>query len=262
MKRWFLWRICAAAFAVFALSSVVSAQEALVTDRPDFTESSSSVGSGVFQLESGVTYSDFRNGTDVTTIGEVLARWGVAKDFELRIVLPTYSREGGGGGNASGFLSSGVGFKYELTQGDGSGFLGSMEAALIASTTIPTGTADFATSEWQPSAVFCASWELSPNVGIGTNLGVGRPADDDNRYTTLWASVAVGVGLNETTSLFFELYGFNREENRGPSTATFQTGLVYLFSPDLQADLRVARRLTDRGVDFLVGAGLSWRLGG
>jgi hypothetical protein len=223
-----LWRTCGAVFTVFALSTVVSAKEPLVTDRPDFTESSSSVGSGALQLESGVTYSDFRNGT----------------------------------GNASGFLSSGVGFKYELAQGDGSGFLGGVEAALIASTTIPTGTSDFASSKWQPSAVFAASWELGPNVGIGTNVGIGRPADDENRYTTLWASVAVGVGLNEASSLFFELYGFNREDNRGPSTGTFQTGLTYLFSPDLQADVRVARRLTDRGVDFLVGAGLSLRLGG
>jgi hypothetical protein len=211
-------KIIIAGAVFFALTSVVSADEPLVTDRPDFTESSSTVGSGVLQLEGGVTFVDSRSGADVTSVGEILARWGI--------------------------------------------FIGGMEASLIASTTIPTGTSDFAGSKWQPAAVFSASWELGPNIGIGTNLGVGRPADDDNRYTTLWASVAVGVGLNEATSVFFELYGFNREEERGPSTATFQTGLVYLFSPDLQADVRVARRLTDLGVDFLFGAGISWRLGG
>jgi hypothetical protein len=137
-----------------------------------------------------------------------------------------------------------------------------MEAALIASTTIPTGTGDFKSSDWQPAAVFCASWELAPTVGIGTNLGVARPASDGTRFTTLWASAALGVGLTDTTSIFFELYGFNREEARGPSTVTVQTGLVYLFNSDLQADVRAARRLTDEGVDFLIGAGISWRLGG
>ena len=60
-------------------------------------------------------------------------------------------------------------------------------------------------------------------------------------------------------SVFFELFGFNREEERGPDTATFQTGLVYLVNSDLQFDARAARRLTDRGVDFLIGFGLSWR---
>ena len=137
-----------------------------------------------------------------------------------------------------------------------------MEAALIASTTVPTGTADFASSKWQPSAVVAASWELGPSIGLGSNLGISRPADDDNRYTTVSASVALGVGLTEATSVFFELCGFNREEDRGPSTGTLQTGLVYLVNPDFQLDVRAARRLTDRGVDILVGAGLSWRLGG
>ncbi len=262
MKRRSHSKIYAAVFAVFACSSVVPAQEPLVTDRPDFTESSSTVGSGVLQLESGVTFLDFRGGTRVTTVGEILARWGVTKNLELRFQVPTYSWESGAGADGSGFLGSGIGFKYELLKGHGTGFIDGMDASLIASTTIPTGTSDFASSKWQPSAVFAASWALGPNLGIGANLGVSRPADEENRYTTLWASVAVGVGLSETTSLFLELYGFNREEDRGPNTATFQTGLVYLFSSDLQADVRVARRLTDRGVDFLAGAGISWRLGG
>jgi hypothetical protein len=252
----------AAVVLALGLSVDVVAEEPLVTDRPDFTESSSSVGSGVLQLESGVSFNDFSGGTKVTTVGEVLTRWGVAEKLELRFLLPTYAWERAGGKDLTGFLNSGIGLKYELAQGRGDGFIGGMEAAVIASTTIPTGTSEFASSKWQPSAVLAASWEFGANVGIGSNLGIGRPADDENRYTTLWASVAVGVGLNDSTSVFFELYGFNREEDRGPSTATFQTGLVYLFSPDLQADVRAARRLTDQGVDFLVGAGISWRLGG
>jgi hypothetical protein len=247
---------------IMCLGTGAAAEEPLVTDRPDFTESSSSVGIGVVQLESGLTYADFQAGFDVTTLPEILARWGVFEKLELRFEFPTYAWESGSGSDASGFLSSGVGLKYQISEGNGSGFLGGMEAALIASTTIPTGTADFASSDWQPAAVFSASWELSPDLGIGTNIGVARPAGDGTRFTTLWASVALGVGLTDTTSVFVEVFGFNREEDRGPNTATFQTGLTYLFSPDLQADIRVARRLTDRGPDFLVGVGLSWRLGG
>ena len=262
MTRNTISTICAVAMAIAGLVIPASAEEPLVTDRPDFTESSSAVGRGVLQLESGITFLELDDGTDVTTIGEVLARWGVAKNFELRFVLPTYSRENGSGGSSSGFLSSGIGVKLQLTEGSGSGFLGGIESAVIASTTVPTGTADFSSSDWQPAGVFCASWGLTPTVGIGTNLGVSRPAGDGTRYTTFWASVALGVGLTDQTSVFFELYGFNREEDRGPNTATFQTGMVYLISPDLQLDARVARRLTDRGVDFLVGAGVSWRLGG
>ncbi len=246
---------------VFGLTALGSAEEPLVTDRPDFTESSSTVGSGVLQLEGGVTFSSFQSGIDVTTVGEILARWGVAEKLELRFVLPTYSWESGGG-DSSGFLNSAIGLKYELAKGRGNGVIGGMEAALIASTTIPTGTSDFASSKWQPSALLAASWELGPNIGIGSNLGVGRPADDDNRFTTLWASVALSVGISVAASIFVELYGFNREEARGPNTATVQAGFVYLVNPDFQLDARAGRRMTNRGVDLLLGAGLSWRLGG
>jgi hypothetical protein len=237
-------------------------EEPLVTDRPDFTESSSTVGRGVLQLEGGVTFAEFEGGAEVTTLGEVLARWGVTSKLELRFVLPIYAWERNSGDDRSGFSDTAVGLKYELAQGAGSGLIGGMEAALIASTTVPTGGSDFGSSSWQPVGVLCLGWELSDSVGLGVNLGVARPTGDGERFTSTWASVALGVGLTDAASVFFELYGFNREDARGPNTLTFQTGVVYLLSPDLQLDARVARRLTDRGVDFLFGAGLSWRLGG
>lgn len=241
---------------------VVVAQDAIVTDRPDFTESSSTVGRGVFQLEGGATYLELTGGTDVTTLGEVLIRWGIAESLELRFLLPTYEWDSDLSGSSSGFLSSGIGLKLDLAAGSGSGFFGGMEAAVIVATTVPTGTAEFASSHWQPQAVLATSWELGTGIGLGVNFGVGRPADDQERYTTFWASVALGVEVAKATSVFFEIYGFNREEDRGPNTATFQAGVVYLFNPDFQFDIRAARRLTDRGVDVLIGAGLSWRLGG
>lgn len=240
----------------------VTAKEPLVTDRPDFTESSSSVGAGVIQLEAGTTYFETSGGFDVWTLGEVLVRWGVIEKLELRFVLPTYSWERGGGDSSSGFLGTSVGFKYDLKEGTGSGFIGGMEAAVIASTTVPTGTADYSSSAWQPSAVASASWELGPSVGLGANLGLGRPSNGEERFTSLWLSAALGVGITDTTSVFFELFGFDREEDRGPNTLTFQTGVVYLLSPDLQLDLRAARRLSGEGVNVLIGAGVSWRLGG
>jgi hypothetical protein len=104
MKRIFFLKVGIGVLSVIGLAAVGSAKEPLVTDRPDFTESSSSVGSGVLQLESGITFLDLQSGTEVTTVGEILARWGVAEKFELRFVLPTYSRTSGAAGGESGFL--------------------------------------------------------------------------------------------------------------------------------------------------------------
>jgi hypothetical protein len=240
----------------------VAAEEPLVTDRPDFTESSSSVGKGYLQFESGFTFVEFEGGTDVATIPEILARWGVTERLELRFLLPTYSRENSSGSDSSGFLGSGLGLKYQFADGDGSGFLGGMEASVIAATSIPTGTADYASSDWQPTGVLCVGWELGSEMGLGANLGIARPADGENRFTSVWLSSALGISITDPLSVFFELIAFEREEDRGPSTLTFQAGAVYLLSPDLQLDLRLARRLSDSGPDFLIGTGVSWRLGG
>ncbi|MEJ2582862.1 MAG: transporter, partial [Acidobacteriota bacterium] len=209
----------------------------LVTDRPDVTESSSTVGAARLQLESGITITNFRSRSNEATIGEILLRWGIFETLELRFLIPTYARVRGGSGDASGFLASALGGKLQLTEGDGAGLPEGMELAVIVATTVATGTGDFETSCWQPEAVLCASWPLAPTVGIGTNFGVARPAGEASRFTTVWASAALGVGLKDTMSGFIELIGFNREEERGPNTVTLQFGLTYLLNPDIQVSV-------------------------
>jgi hypothetical protein len=255
-------RLAVVVAALCAVASVVVAEEPLVTDRPDFTESSSVVGRGLVQLEGGTTFVETSDDNEAASVGELLLRWGLADRLELRFLLPSYVREEGPAGESSGLTDTSVGLKLQLTRGAGAGVLGGMEASLIASTTAPTGSRSMTSDSWQPFAVLAASWELSPRLGLGANLGVGRPADDSERYTTTWLSTALGIGLTDPLSVFIELYGFNREEARGPSAFTLQTGAVYLLSSDLQLDLRVARRLSEEGPDLLVGAGISLRLGG
>ncbi len=241
-----------------ALAAVGAAEEPLVTDRPDFTESALAVDTGRWQFEMGATYDD---GADInaTSLGEVLIRWGFSKDLELRVVAPSYLWLDGGGEDSSGFLDMALGFKYEIHDGSGTGFFGSTAAGVIVSTTMPTGSSAVSSPDWQPLAVFAASWDLAPSVSLGANVGYARPSDGDRRFDSVWASLALGAGFSEKTSAFLELYGFNREEYRGPSPLVFQTGVVYLINSNLQIDGRVGRRLTEAGPDLLVGIGASWR---
>ena len=58
--------------------------EPLVTDRPDFTEASSTVGLGVAQLEFGYTYTYDNDGTQSTrthSFGEPLLRVGILAEW-------------------------------------------------------------------------------------------------------------------------------------------------------------------------------------
>jgi hypothetical protein len=235
-----------------------AAKDPLITDRPDFTESAFVVGVGTLQLEGGGTYVDFGSDT-VTTLPELLVRWGITRTVELRFLAPTYAWLDSSGDSSSGFLSTAVGTKIALNDGDGDGFWGRTGAAVIVATTVPTGSSSVASSAWQPSATLSLAWDLARAVSLGTNLGWARPEDDSQRFNTLYASVAAGVGVARSTSVFFELIWFDRERARGPDTSTFQTGITYLLSPDLQLDARLARRLGSEGADLLFGIGASAR---
>ncbi len=237
------------------------AEEPLITDRPDFTESAFAVGRGTLQLEAGTTCADLGS-TTATTLGELLVRYGIGRRLELRLATLSYLWLYEPAGNDSGFIDSAIGAKWELNDGQGGGFLGRTAAALIVASTFPSGNSEFRSTAWQPAAVLALSWDLSPSMSLGSNLGYGRPAGDDGRFNSVWASAALGVGVTDATSVFFELYGFDREEARGPNTVTFQTGVTHLLGPDLQLDARVGRRLTDDGPDFLIAFGGSWRYRG
>ncbi len=86
MSRWILWT----GLVFAALSKSSTAQEALVTDRPDFTESTETVKLGRFQLEGGYTFTRIDNNKE-HTLGELLLRIGARQRLELRIGISSYA---------------------------------------------------------------------------------------------------------------------------------------------------------------------------
>jgi hypothetical protein len=253
------WCSAAAAALVATISALPSvAEEPLVTDRPDFTESALVVDPGRWQVEMGTTYDDGAS-VEALTVGEMLIRWGFARDLELRVFPLSYLWTDDEGDDSSGLLDATVGLKYEIQDGSGAGLWGSTALAVIVSTTVPTGGSAVSSDDWQPAAVVAASWPLAPAWSLASNLGYARPSDGEQRFNSVWASLSLGVGLGDRTGMFVELYGFEREEARGPNTMAFQTGVTHRLNPNLQLDARVARRLTDDGPDLLIGAGASWR---
>ena len=134
---------------IVAIAIPVVAVEPLVTDRPDFTESALVVGPSNWQLEFGATHDNGAN-VDATSLGELLVRWGVAQKFELRLVTLTYTWVKDASDTTSGFTDSAIGFKYEFHDGSGTGFLGKTAFAVIAATTMPTGSSFLSSPDWQP----------------------------------------------------------------------------------------------------------------
>ena len=82
-------------FGVMCLSVTTTAaqeREPLETDRPDFVESSVTVGKEVFQFETSVALSrtDFSNGDPDEFTTPTLFRYGISELWELRLETMGY----------------------------------------------------------------------------------------------------------------------------------------------------------------------------
>ena len=80
-------------FFIIGISFGINAQETevttpLVTDRPDATEASSTVGAGVLQIEAGgfyTYYEENNNKSETYGYNTTLVRYGVLENLELRL---------------------------------------------------------------------------------------------------------------------------------------------------------------------------------
>lgn len=233
------------------------AAEPLVTDRPDFTESAVTVAPGQFQLESGYTFT--RIGPEGEhAVGEVLLRAGLTERIELRL--------GGGSllirddelAERSGLDDTFVGVKVRIAEERGRIGAGSPGVAVLAGTTLPTGSGGFGADAAQPGATLALAWTLSDRVGIASNVGYTYASDGGDRFDEFSGSVAVGYSLTERWGSYLEAYGFAVGDG-GTDTAFLNGGVTYLFSPDLQVDARIGAGLNGVDPDYFVGVGIARR---
>ncbi len=232
--------------------------EALVTDRPDATESSETVARGRFQLETGYTFARVED-VRTHTFGEFLLRIGVHDNVELRLGLNSYALVRGGALRADGLENLGLGVKVRVLSGGGVGHA-RPTIAILAGTSIPTGSADVNASSAHPEARIAAAWDLSEVVSLSTNLIWASIKDDvlDERLSEWGVSLALGYGLSDRWAAYLEYFG--AYPSGGRDTESFvNSGLTYLLSNDLQLDARVGYGLNDRDEDFFFGVGTAVR---
>ncbi len=232
--------------------------DALVTDRPDATESPETIAAGRFQLETGYTFTSLES-VRTHTLGEFLLRVGVHDNIELRFGLNSYALVRGGAVTADGLENFGVGAKFRLLSGGGVGHARPTIAILVG-TSIPTGSDEIDASSAHPEARIAAGWDLSEVVSVSTNLIWSSIKDDalDERFSEWGVSLALGYVLSDRWGAYLEYFG--AYPSGGRDTEDFvNAGLTYLISNDLQLDARVGYGLNDRDDDFFVGVGTAVR---
>lgn len=239
--------------------------EPLVTDRPDFTEASSTVGRDVAQVEFGYTYTyNADDGTSVRgqSFGEPLLRYGMLADWlEFRIALfPVEKRTTAAGvsRSSSGTEDLYLGFKVGLTPQEGI----LPEMALIPQMTVPTGSTALTDDEVLPGLNWLYAWEINDFVSTGGSTQINRSVDGTTgrSYLELAQSWTVALTLTERLGSYTEWFVLAPHSADTDQTQHFLNGgFTYLINDDVQFDIRYGRGLNHAADDYFAGTGLSIR---
>ena len=237
---------------------VQTTPEPLVTDRPDFTESSDAVAAGHVQVESGATFT--KSGESKShSLGEVLVRVGILSRAELRIGLNSFAIDRTGGVHSSGFEDAAIGVKYRFAEGGGKGSI-RPAMAFIAMTSLPTGGAPFRQPLLQPGGKLTAAWDITDRASFSSNVNYFMVRSSAATSGEWASSGSLGISLTDRVGSYFEYFGFYPTASGAAASHYANAGVTLGIGPNLQVDARAGTGLRNvRGSDYFIGLGVARR---
>ena len=214
---------------LLCFSITLVAQE-IITDRPDQTESSSTIQKGNLQIESGLLLeflgedisSSKRNLVAPTT----LIRYGLLDFAELRIVSQIENVKNIST-SVTGISDLEIGAKLQLLKKERS----LLEIALLSHLIIPTGSKEITSNTAGSINKICISHRSNTNISIAYNLGYDYFGSGEGNLTY---SFVLGSKINEKASVYLEPYGefIELEDN----VININSGVTYLLQDNFQLD--------------------------
>ena len=250
-----------------ALAGPAAWADAMVTDRPDFAESSEVVGARRVQVETSVEF-ERDDSAGVRLRGRstpTLLRIGLDEQFELRVETDGALREDrrdqatGQRSRHSGTADTSLGMKWHTQDSDEEAGLPS--TAWLFHVDLPTGGDAFRGQGWRPSLRYVAEWELPHDFSLGMMPGVVWDKNEaGDRFAYGLFALALGKDLAPRVSAIFELAAQQVASRRnGGNVYAFDAGVAWGLTDDLQLDASFTRGLNRNAPDLQWALGLSAR---
>ncbi|WP_045736966.1 transporter [Xanthomonas sp. MUS 060] len=231
-------------------------QAPIVTDRPDFVESSLTAGDRRLQVETGIAWEKAGAEDGYTT--PTLFRYGIGQTWELRLETDGWQYiDVPIGGDVFGLSDISLGLKHHLAGTDAD----NVSLAWLLHVDLPSGTRKLRGSSARPSLRLVAEWTLSDSISVGAMPGVIREEDEHgHQYTAGIFGVVLGKAWNERYRSFVELaFPQIAHSDDGGTVAMLDVGSAWLVTQDVQLDLLYSHGLNDRSPDHTLSAGVSFR---
>lgn len=228
----------------------------LVSDRPDFTESSEVVGKGVLQIETGIVGERYGNGADGTggVTGPLpLVRLGVSKRFEFRFSGDGYSRQRllARGSEATGGASDGgIGGKVKLVDEKGA----RPAVAVIAGVSAPVGHSRFTSGGWDPEVKLCWAKDVPAGFAVSGNFNFSSVTDSEGRLWNRAVSLSAGHDLAFGLAGYFEWYDLSYDRGQGHGSLV-NGGITRMIGKNAQVDVEVGHTVSGNSPGWFASIG-------
>ena len=241
-------------------------EKPLESDRPDFTDSSITVGYRQLQIESGYKYTQAIAGDHTLNahdLPELLVRYGLAERLELRVawdegmVFESHrDRNTGRLVAENGSTDMDIGFKYALTQQD----KWRPQSAIITAVSAPVGTPELSSRQVHVLINYLYSWDFTKKLSLNCSTGSLWTAESGDHFSQLLQAASVEYELTEKLHVFNEWAVFLRRDfSDNRPQFYYDAGLTYLVTPNFQLDWRAGMGLSAAADGFFTGCGLTIR---
>lgn len=234
-------------------------------DRPEFTQSSATVGFSRAQVEGGYTFVHAIAGDldrQDHVLPELLVRVGVLEQIEVRFGWHGYTfrrwenTRTGSVTNEQGTSDVDIGAKLGLTEQNG----WIPRTALITEVSVPLRDAPFGSTVVGGRLNFIYTWMLAEYISVGGSTGGTWAEEAGDHYSQFHESVVVNLGLTEELGFFFETFALFRPDHAESRPHYYvDGGFTYKLTPDIQIDWRAGWGLSDVADEFFNGVGVVWR---
>lgn len=238
-------------FAILLLLSASQLSAQIVTDRPDQTESSSTVGKGNLQIESGLLLGFMGEESPSTRqllIPTTLFRYGLTKGIELRLGSQFETLKTGET-SVQGISDIHLGAKFQIFQKEDS----RTEIAFVSHLVVPTGSPEVSSTHYATINRLAVSHELNEKLGFAYNLGYNYAGTGSGDFTY---SMVLAVGVNEKVGVYIEPYG--EVVNMEDFLSNINGGFTYLLNENLQLDFSFGTGINHH-MNY-IAMGCSWKL--
>lgn len=221
------------------------------TDRPSFTNASTTVPCRTLQLENGLNETA-EQGERSWDLPQTLFRYGATSKTEFRFTAPDYNWNAAEGHTfATGQGDIAVGIKQQL------GAVHGFDLAAIATLGLPTGAMSTSSHGYDTTLQIPWSRKLSKGWTAEGMFSVAWPTQNGMHNATGQVTALFDRQLSGPWDLFAE-YAGSFPQSGGPQHV-IDFGSTYKLSKNQQIDLRGGTGLSAAAVDHFVGAGYSFR---